>query len=133
VSQCPSHLFEFACPAPSAPWIEFAERVLVCARRVRTRLAVEASRHGLSEPEIEMLWACANASPGGRSQTELAEDLAVSPAHVSGVVERLRGAGLLQCSLVQGDRRLRLWQLAPAGLAIWQMLIDDATWQGEAA
>jgi DNA-binding MarR family transcriptional regulator len=128
-----SKLFEGLPPDATAPWIEFAERVLICARRIRTRLAAEASRHGLSEPEIEMLWACANATSSGRSQSELAEELAVSPAHVSSVVERLRRVGLLQCSMVQGDRRLRLWRLTPAGQAIWQALLDGASPRGEAA
>ena len=118
---------------PACPWIESAQRVLVWARRIRRRLAAEAKRHGLSEAEIEMLWACAKAPPGGRSQNELADDLTVSPAHISGVVERLRCAGLLECSMVEGDRRLRLWQLTPAGQAIWQMLLDDSAQQEEAA
>ncbi len=116
-----------------APWVEFAERVLVCARRVRVRLSALAIRYGLSEAEIEMLWACAKAPPSGRSQNGLASDLVVSPAHVSGVVERLHCAGLLQFSMVEGDRRLRLWQLTPAGQAIWQMLLNDSDQTGEAA
>ena len=118
---------------PAEPWIEFAQRVLVHARQVRASLAAEAHRHGLSEPEIEMLWACAKAPPSGHSQKVLASDLAISPAHVSCVVERLRHAGLLECSMVKGDRRLRLWQLTPAGQAIWQMLLNDSTQQEKAA
>ena len=119
--------------AAAVPWIEFAEQVLVCARRVRARLAAAASRQGLSEPEVELLWACAKSPPSGRSQNELAGDLAVSPAHISSVVERLRRAGLLQCAVAEGDRRLRLWRLTPAGQSVWQMLSDDLPCQGEAA
>ena len=128
-----SDILDPASIGPRVPWIEYAEQVLVCARRVRVRLSALAGRHGLSEAEIEMLWACAKAPPDGRSQNKLAGDLAVSPAHVSGVVERLRCAGLMQCSMVEGDRRLRLWQLTPAGQAIWQMLLNDSTQRGEAA
>ena len=117
---------------PACPWIESAQQVLIWARRIHRRLAAEAKRHGLGKAEIEMLWACAKAPPGGRSQNELADDLAVSPGHVSGVIERLGCAGLLQCSMVEGDRRLRLWQLTPAGWAIWKTFLDDSTQHGEA-
>jgi DNA-binding MarR family transcriptional regulator len=80
-----------------------------------------------------MLWACARAPAGSRRQNELAEELAVSPAHVSGVVEGLRRRGLLECSMVEGDRRLRCWRLTPAGAAVWQTLINDFDQRGEAA
>jgi DNA-binding MarR family transcriptional regulator len=126
-------LFELSRLGPDAPWIEFVERLLVCARRARERLSVEASRQGLSEPQIEMLWACAKAPPGGRCQKDLAEDLAVSPAHVSGVVERLHAAGLLQYSVAEGDRRLRYWRLTPAGQVLWQTVADDSAKKGDAA
>ena len=133
VSRHPADLLDLTRIGPATPWIEVAQRVLVSARRVRVRLAAEARRHGLCEPEIEMLWACAKAPADGCSQNELADDLAVSPAHVSGVVERLRIAGLLECAMVRSDRRLRLWQLTPAGQAIWRAIRDDSAGREEAA
>jgi DNA-binding MarR family transcriptional regulator len=63
----------------------------------------------------------------------LAQILAVSPAQISGLVERLCAAGLLQCLAAEGDRRLRLWRLMPAGQAIWRMLNDDSNPREEAA
>ena len=129
----PVDLFDLTRMGAATPWIEVAQLILVTARRVRGRLAAEGRRHGLCESEVEMLLACAKAPAGGRSQNELADDLAVSAAHISGVVERLRVAGLLQCATVQSDRRLRLWQLTPAGRAIWRALSNDSAGQEEAA
>ena len=81
-------------------------------RRLRGHLEEQARRHGLSEPELALLWACSKAPPGGRSQCELAERLAVSSAHISGLVERMCRVGLLQVRAVEGDRRRHLWELA---------------------
>jgi len=118
---------------PAASWIESAVRVLICARGLRVRLAAEATRFGLAGTELELLWACAQAPRQGYSQGELAQILAVSPAQISGLVERLCAAGLLQCLAAEGDRRLRLWRLMPAGQAIWRMLNDDSNPREEAA
>jgi DNA-binding MarR family transcriptional regulator len=100
-----------------------AVRTLVLARQVRKRLAAVAGQVGLSEAEAELLWGCAQAPPGGRSQTALARDLAVSPGHVSAVIESLGRAGLLQCSMPEGDRRVRMWELAPVGRAVLEALL----------
>lgn len=105
-------------------WIEQAERILVCARQLRGLLEEQARRHGLSEPELALLWACSKAPPGGRSQCELAQRLAVSSAHISGLVERMCRVGLLQGRAVEGDRRRHMWELAPAGLVVWQAVLD---------
>jgi DNA-binding MarR family transcriptional regulator len=87
-------------------------------------LEEQTRRYGLSEPELALLWACRKAPPGGRGQRELAEELAVSPAHVSGLVERLRRAGLLRARTAEEDRRRRLWQLTPAGIATWHAILN---------
>ncbi len=80
---------------------------------------------GLSEPELALLWACAASPPGGRGQRELAEFLAVSPAQISVLVERLDRAGLLQGRLAPGDRRRRLWEPTAAGTALWRSLAES--------
>ena len=108
-------------------WIEQAQRVLVCARRLRGRLEEQARLHGLSEPELALLWACTKAPPGGRSQCELAEALAVSSAHVSGLVERMCRVGLLRGRAIEEDRRRHLWELTPAGVAVWQAVLNGLT------
>jgi DNA-binding MarR family transcriptional regulator len=117
-----------ALPGADGPqWIERAEQILVHARRLRELLEEQAGRHGLSEPELALLWACAKSPPGGRSQCELAEELAVSSAQVSGLVERMCRVGLLRARAVEEDRRRHLWELAPAGVVVWQAVLNGLT------
>jgi len=109
-----------------AEWIERAEWMLVESRRVRKLLEAYAARHGLSEPELAVLWSCTKSPPGGRPQCELAEELALSPAHISGLIERLHQAGFLQSMADGDDRRRRVWELAPAGAEKWRTLTCDS-------
>jgi len=105
-------------------WLERAERVLVQARRIRALLDGRIAARGLSEPELALLWACIASPPGGRGQSDLAEDLAVSPAKVSVLVERLARAGLLQGRVAREDRRCRLWEPTSAGTTLWQAIAE---------
>jgi len=109
----------------AATWLEKGEQILVNARRIRLFLEVQAKRHGLSEPELAVLWACDGSPTGGLGQNELAEKLAVSPAHVSAMVERLGKAKLLRGRAAEDDRRRRLWKPTPAGMILLRSVIDS--------
>ncbi len=102
-----------------------AQRMQVCARIFRNELGQRAGRWQLSEPELSMLWTCREAPAEGFSQTELARRLAVSAAGVSGLVEQLRGAGLLEGNRAMPDRRRQVWRLTPAGEATLQTILAD--------
>ena len=79
-----------------------------------------------------MLWACRKAPPMGAGQSQLAESIAVSPAHISGLVEQLRKKGLLEPRRDPADRRRQLWRISPAGYAAIKTVLDDLTdWAGE--
>ena len=74
----------------------------------------------MTEPEFRLLWLLAqprDGRPGNATfdQAELAELLVVSPAQVSGAVERLRSLGMLDRTTDQRDRRRQLWRLADGG------------------
>jgi len=105
-------------------WIEFAQRVSICGRMVRDRLARLAARCQLSEPEFGVLWACREAHPAGLCQSELADSLAVSAAQVSGLVERLRRNGLLEGRRPAADRRRQHWRLTSQGRATLQTVLE---------
>lgn len=106
-------------------WLERAELALVKARQLRATLERRIAGRGLSEPELALLWACASAPPGGSSQRELAEQLAVSPAQISGLVERLAQLGWLRGRPAPADRRRRLWEPTAAGAALWRSIVDS--------
>ena len=63
---------------------------------------------------------------GAVSQNELGRLAAIDPPTAHGVVRRLRGRGLLDTATADGDRRLRLLSLSPAGRQMLARLIPDA-------
>lgn len=109
-------------PRPS-PASEASTRVdQVCRRvadgRVASReLAAWVAGAGVSEAEFRLLWTLFQGDLS-LNQAELASRLAVSPAQVSGAVERLQTSGLIDGSSDAADRRRQLWRLAPVGSAL---------------
>lgn len=95
----------------------------------------------ISEPEFRLLWLLAgaadlSATAASMDQAELAEQLVVSPAQISGAVERLRDLGLLERAANRGDRRRQLWRVTVAGDALLRRIVDQVaavTSQREAA
>jgi DNA-binding MarR family transcriptional regulator len=83
----------------------------------------------INEPEFRLLWLLARmvggtAASGSLDQAEMADQLVVSPAQVSGAVERLRGLGMLQRVADQRDRRRQLWQVTEAGQALLKQIVN---------
>ncbi len=85
------------------------------ARAVRRQLADKIAPSELSEQEFLVLWLCDDASHAHRGQGELAETVGVSPAQMSGLVERLRSRDLLKFERCGSDRRRQVWQLTSNG------------------
>jgi DNA-binding MarR family transcriptional regulator len=114
-------------PTASRRWTEIIERISLCSRLLRGGLADRTARRGISEPFFLLLWASAEASVAGMSQSELASTTGLSPAHISGLVEQLRRKGLLDGHRSAPDRRRQLWRLTPAGRATLEGLLKDLT------
>ena len=96
-----------------------AERLLslvhwtsAASRQLRRRLAEVASTFQLSDPELLVLWFCHG---GGQVQVELAAAIGISPAQMSGVVERLRLRELVAMHRSATDRRRQVWRTTAAG------------------
>jgi DNA-binding MarR family transcriptional regulator len=85
------------------------------SRHLRRRLAEIAAALELNDNELLVVWLC---SGGGRVQVELAGAIGISPAQMSGLVERLRSRGLVAMYRLAGDRRRQLWRTTPAGQAL---------------
>jgi DNA-binding MarR family transcriptional regulator len=85
------------------------------SRHLRRRLADVAAGLGLSDTELLVVWLC---SGGGRVQVELAGAIGISPAQMSGMVERLRSRGLVAMHRLAMDRRRQVWRASPAGQAL---------------
>jgi DNA-binding MarR family transcriptional regulator len=98
-----------------------------CRRAVLGKLAVRdvagwVAEHGISETEFRVLWRLLTGEDAAGhqghtkelDQTDLAAELAVSPAQVSAVVDRLRQANRIAAAPT-ADRRRQMWRLTPAG------------------
>jgi DNA-binding MarR family transcriptional regulator len=96
-----------------------ADRVLrlvhwtsTASRHLRRRLADVGEMLGLSDTELLVLWLC---SGGDRVQVDLAGVIGISPAQMSGMVERLRSRGLVAMHRLAMDRRRQVWRTSAAG------------------
>ncbi len=91
------------------------------SRQLRRKLAEIAAGSGLSDSELLVVWLCHAA---GRVQVELAGAVGVSPAQMSGIVERLRRRGLVAMHRPAGDRRRQVWKTAASGEALLQAVAE---------
>jgi DNA-binding MarR family transcriptional regulator len=82
------------------------------SRHLRRRLADVAEGLGLSDTELLVVWLCTG---GGRVQVDLAGAIGISPAQMSGMVERLRARGLVAMHRLAMDRRRQIWRTSAAG------------------
>src|SRR5207249_714773 len=89
------------------------------SRHLRKRLAEFAQPFELSDTELLVVWLC---SGGGRIQVDLAGAIGISPAQMSGMVERLRSRGLVGMHRLARDRRRQVWRTTTAG----QTLLAEA-------
>jgi DNA-binding MarR family transcriptional regulator len=99
-----------------------AERLLrlvhwtgAASRQLRRRLAEVAQAFELSDVELLVVWLCHGA---GRVQIELAGAIGISPAQMSGLVERLRARELVAMHRSVADRRRQVWRTSAAGAAL---------------
>jgi DNA-binding MarR family transcriptional regulator len=96
-------------------WIEVLEGVAASTRLVRHELTRALAVHGVGESQFSILWICQQASSAGISQSDIACRLAISTAHVSGLVEQLRRSGWLDGHRDTADRRRQVWRTTAAG------------------
>lgn len=117
-------------PTPAAAqWLLLVQAVTLCGRQLRRALADIATPRGLSDTDCLILWACGHAPAEGHAQHALANMLAVSPAQLSGLVERLSRCGWIVGRRPAHDRRRQYWRLTPTGQVLVEQLIADvARW-----
>jgi DNA-binding MarR family transcriptional regulator len=114
---------------PSVERINAACRLAAEGKLAARRIAVWLSGSAINEPEFRLLWLLAgaarsDASAAALDQADLAEQLVVSPAQVSGAVERLRNLGLVERLQHQRDRRRQLWRVTEAGDALLRQIVN---------
>ena len=91
-------------------------RFLRLHRRVDGAIARELKELGLSIPQFDLLSTLTERE--GTTQQELAERLYVTKGNVSGLVDRLVEAGLVERRATAGDRRSNALHLTAKGRAL---------------
>jgi DNA-binding MarR family transcriptional regulator len=101
-----------AAPPSDATLLLLIHRVSSAGRALRRLLADQATAVGLSDAEVLVVWLC---TARGMVQGDLATAIGVSPALMSGTVERLRQQGLIEMHRVPVDRRRQVWRATERG------------------
>lgn len=97
--------------------LELVRQTSSAGRSLRRLLADEAASEGLNDAELLVIWLCAGGNSPGVVQGELAAAIGVSPALMSGTVERLRSRELIARHRSPIDRRRQVWQTTSRGQA----------------
>jgi DNA-binding MarR family transcriptional regulator len=94
---------------PLRVWFRFVR----LHRRVSAAIAGELKAVGLSIPQFDLISTLTERE--GLSQQELAERLYVTKGNVSGLLDRMVEAGLVERRSIPGDRRSNALHLTPKG------------------
>lgn len=98
-----------AAPEPDRVWFRFMR----LHQRMLMQMTARIRKLGLSIPQFDLLSTLTEQE--GISQSELAERLYVTKGNVSGLVDRLVQAGLVERRAIAGDRRSYAMHLTPEG------------------
>ncbi|MCO5090704.1 MarR family winged helix-turn-helix transcriptional regulator [Bosea sp. (in: a-proteobacteria)] len=98
-----------AAAEPDRVWFRFMR----LHQRMLIQMTARIRRLGLSIPQFDLLSTLTEQE--GISQSELAERLYVTKGNVSGLVDRLVQAGLVERRAIAGDRRSYAMHLTPEG------------------
>jgi DNA-binding MarR family transcriptional regulator len=106
-------------------WFELAQRLECCARTVGSALrdALRQVQSPWDHRDVALLLLCREGPPEGVCQSDLARQLGLSPAQVSGMVECLRAAETLVSHRAASDRRRQLWRLSNNGVGQLESLL----------
>lgn len=96
-------------PEPDRVWFRFMR----LHQRMLLQMTARIRAFGLSIPQFDLLSTLTEQE--GISQSELAERLYVTKGNVSGLVDRLVQAGLVERRAIAGDRRSYAMHLTPEG------------------
>lgn len=101
-------------------------RLMRAGRILEAHLDGIASRHGFAVPgDYEVLAALRRSHPEPLRPTELAERLIITTSAMTGRLDRLEQAGLIQRSPHPGDRRATAIDITPLGIATADEVFAD--------
>jgi DNA-binding MarR family transcriptional regulator len=122
-----SHLPDLAAgngPRPEAPerLLSLIHKASSAGRALRRLLAEQAAAVELTDAELLVVWLCGDTAGRGVVQGDLASAIGVSPALMSGTVERLRQQELIEMQRCSIDRRRQVWRTTDRGRVVLERI-----------
>ena len=84
-------------------------------RRVALKLFVE---EGITEPQFQALMLLVESGP--MLMRKMSDEMLVTPANVTGIMDRLEEKGLVRRTPGKGDRRATIIEITPEGKALFE-------------
>jgi DNA-binding MarR family transcriptional regulator len=81
------------------------------------------SGEGLTQPQFHVLRIAAKS--GGISIREISDEMLVTPANMTGIIDRLESRGLIRRGSREGDRRAKIIGLTPKGKALQEKVAAE--------
>lgn len=85
-------------------------------RLMQRKITEMLSEEGITQPQFHVLRIAAKT--GGTSMREMSDEMLVTPANMTGIIDRLESRGLIRRGTRKGDRRARIIALTPKGKAL---------------
>jgi DNA-binding MarR family transcriptional regulator len=110
---------------PPSPFLDTICQQIALGRQMAQRLAKALRGRTLLEVEFRLLWQLSRQAATRTEQRRLAQQLGVSPAQVSAVVDKLRRQQLIESIADHTDRRRQHWQLTRAGYQQFRAIVAE--------
>jgi DNA-binding MarR family transcriptional regulator len=103
---------------PECTVIEVIRTLHTCSRQLRGMFSEQLRTSHLTDSEFLLLWVCSQSGKQPTIQGQVVALIGLSPAQLSGLVDRLYKRGLLSLDRSDQDRRCQLLTLTDSGTAV---------------
>ncbi|MGI9428133.1 MAG: MarR family winged helix-turn-helix transcriptional regulator [Bythopirellula sp.] len=110
---------------PPSPCLDTICQQIALGRQLAQRLAKALRGRAVLEVEFRLLWLLSRQAARRIEQRSLAQQLGVSPAQVSSVVDKLRRQQFIESIPDETDRRRQHWQLTRSGQQQFQAIVAE--------
>lgn len=102
---------------PECTMIDVIRQLHACSRQLRNMFSEQLRPVQLTDSEFLLLWICSQSGEQPTIQGQVVSWIGLSPAQLSGLVDRLYKRGLLSLERSDHDRRCQLLALTDSGNA----------------
>lgn len=96
--------------------------IIAAYKMMMRRMAGMLSEEGLTQPQFQALRIAAKS--GSVCMREISDEMLVTPANITGIIDRLESKGLLKRTEREGDRRTTSIELTPKGRTLQERVAE---------